>query len=137
MQNPISGTDTGMSRRHLLKAASAAPLAVLPAALPAAAAPASTPETPIAAMWREITRLQAWSDGPGMTVPEAELEAVIDDLFDLANAIVHLPSQGPMDFLFKLMGHTVNGQHCPCGCPGHDELMQEAMRWVGYEEARA
>lgn len=92
-----------MNRRSLLSA--------LPAVLAAGAVPAVAvaAETPIAAMHREITRLQAISSDRNVS-PETADEAC-DRMMELANAIVDLPATTADDLLRKIMGYTVNGNH--------------------------
>lgn len=68
---------------------------------------------------------------PNNDAPDGELEAASKRFFKLANSIVDLPSEGPMDFIFKMMAHTVNGEFCPCCCPDGDKLWAEARALIG------
>lgn len=112
-----------MNRRDLLRAA---PAALAVSALPAAA----SAETPIMAAYREIIRLRDLMDSDH-TLSDEEHSQLTDTMFGLADDIVDLPSQSPTDFAYKLMGHTLNGDHCSCCCPGHEKLKAEARALIG------
>jgi hypothetical protein len=128
--------DSGrLSRRNLFIGA---PVVALGAALAAGDAKAAlagvllpkAKETPVAAMYGEITRLQAWINGDN-GLSNAELAVETDRLHKMANAIMRLPSDGPMDFIHKLMGHTLNGENCPCCCPDNAAIWKQAKAIVG------
>ncbi|QRZ13743.1 hypothetical protein JWJ88_03505 [Paracoccus methylovorus] len=113
-----------MNRRALLKA--------MPAALVAGAAPAvavADEETPIAAMYREIIRLREVACD--RSLPEAEGDAACDQMMDLANDIVDLPARDADDFLRKVLGYTVNGDHEIGDGPKAAEIWAEARALIG------
>lgn len=90
-----------IDRRRLL---SLAPTALAVGAVPAMALPV---ETPIAAMHREIARLQTIANDRNVS-SEVGDEAC-DRMMDLVDAILDLPATSADDMLRKIMGHTVNG----------------------------
>ena len=68
------------------------------------------PETPIAAMHREIVRRQVFLNGDhGLT--DEEFTAYNMATVDMANAIVALPAQNADDMMRKILGYSINGDH--------------------------
>lgn len=123
-QHNRTSEETQVTRRNFL---ASAPAAVALTAAPLAAEAAT--ETPIAAMHRELTRLVAqMNDG---SLPSAEGERLWRESVRIADGIVDLPSTGPMDFIFKMMAHTYNGEHDLGDCPRGEELWAEARALVG------
>lgn len=110
-----------------------AEIAAAAAAISIAISPAKVAahETLIAAMYREIVRVDNWLSDPVNQTNEMEWQAQTDYLSQLMDAIVDLPSQGPMDFIYKMMGHTANGEHCPCCGSSETKIWAEAYALIG------
>ncbi|SIS86932.1 hypothetical protein [Paracoccus saliphilus] len=106
-----------MNRRQLIAAA--------PATLIAGSAVSGT-VTPIEATYREIVRLRAIQNADGLS--DDQVDAWGDKVMELADGIIDMPSQGPMDFIYKIMGYTLDGEH---------ELDQSHLGKRLWVEARA
>lgn len=75
--------------------------------------------TPIERMYREISQLRQKLNDDSFKLTESERTQANARMIHLANQIAEMPAQDPADFLFKLMGHTVDGDHevGDCGKP--------------------
>lgn len=112
-----------MNRRALL---TAVPALAMAGAVPAMA---SGPETPIMQTYREIMRLRDTIDATSGGLDE-EYDRLASDMFDLADRIVDMPCQSTTDFVYKLMGHTINGDHDTGECPRRADLWSEARALI-------
>lgn len=75
--------------------------------------------TPIERMYREISQLRHKLNNDSRELTHSERARDNARMIHLANQIAEMPAQDPADFLFKLMGHTVDGDHevGDCGKP--------------------
>ena len=108
-----------MNRRQLIAAAPAAFLA---------APVVSDVVTPIEATYREIMRLRALQNARGL--PDDRVDALGDEVMKLSDCIIDMPSQDPMDFIYKVMGYTINGEHELDQGPLGERLWAEARSMV-------
>lgn len=86
-------------------------------------------DSPIVAMHREITRLQAIACNSDTPIPE--MEAATDRMMDLADQIANLPARDANDMLHKIMGHTGNGDHDLGDCPRGRQIWAEMRKIAG------
>lgn len=115
-----------MNRRKLMKLA---PVALAAGAVPALAMSGEATESPIAAMHREITRLQALACHKA--VSDADQDAACERMMELADAIQAIPARNTDDMLRKIMGTTVNGDHEIGDGPNSQAIWAEARSLVG------
>lgn len=122
-----------MNRRALI---GSAPIAALAAALSAGnvdqaiAAVFDAHDTPIIAAYREIERINATVSEQNSSMDEDELDRMTSEMMALADKIVDMPIQGPLDFVFKVMGYTINGEHEIGDGPRASEIWAEARKLV-------
>lgn len=117
-----------MNRRALLKALPAVAAAGIPAVALSGEILPPLNETPIAAMYHRMMQLHREADRIGRSTDEAQ--ALDDQMMELADQIVDLPIRGPMDLIYKIMGHTVNGDHDLGDCPRGKDIWAEARALV-------
>lgn len=117
-----------MNRRDILTATLAAPVVAVANVGPVMAVEA---KTPIALTYREIIRRRDAIDAASSTLTDAEASEAVSAMMDLADNIVDMPTTGLMDFIYKLLGHTVNGDYGTSECPREDDLFAEARALVG------
>ncbi|MFH5773606.1 hypothetical protein ACHFJ0_05090 [Paracoccus sp. NGMCC 1.201697] len=116
-----------INRRAILKLA---PVALVAGAAPALSGEILPPiaESPIAAMHREITRLDQITNASGIS--EEEMDAACDLMMELADRIVDIPARNTEEMFLKIMGHSVNGTHDLSNCPYGAELWAEARTFA-------
>lgn len=129
MTAPLSADTPQFNRRGILTEAPTLGFVDL-VGVGAATVAADATQTPVAAMHREITRVQELLNQPDRGLTDVEADAACDHMIELANEIAYLPSEGPMDILIKIAGHTVNGDHELRGMGPGDQIWTEMMGMV-------
>lgn len=115
-----------MKRRNLMIAA---PMALAVSSMPVAAAVAE--ETPVLLAYRKWqAALDAWNNAAKGDLSDEEGNAWCFEVSQLADNVLDQPSNGPLDFVYKLMAQSFHGQHDIGSCPRGDELWAEARAFV-------
>lgn len=114
-----------VNRRSLMGAALVAPVAMVGAA-PAAA------DTPVIRAYREWKRsLDAWEADMQRDGSDENGDRWCRATYQLADAVVDTPSEGPMDFAHKLMAYCFDGRHELDLGEGAERIWAEARQLVG------
>lgn len=116
-----------MKRRQLLKLA---PAALAAGAVPVAAV--ASEETPVMRayrVWRE--GLDAYTEASKGDLTNTENDAWCMKVYALADDVLDQPSTGPLDFVYKLIAQTFDGDHDIGDCPRKEEIWAEARALIG------
>lgn len=116
-----------MKRRTLLTAGAVTPVAPLAPALAVAAT-----ETPVMRKYAEWKRSRDdWQVDLDRDSSDENSDRWCAATFKLADEILGIPSEGPMDFIYKLMAYTFHGQHEIGDGSNGEKLWAEARALVG------
>ncbi|MFC0200827.1 hypothetical protein [Paracoccus rhizosphaerae] len=116
-----------MNRRQILTAAPALGCAgIVPATAFAEA------ETPVMRLYRawDAARI-AWAAAGEGDLTDEDNNRWCEQVYQMADDVLDVPSQGPLDFICKLMAQTCLGEHDIENCPRGSELWAEARELIG------
>lgn len=115
-----------MKRRDVLTAAIAAPALAVPVVAEAKS------ETTVMRKYFEWKKsVDAWKADMERDDSDENGNRWCKLTYDLADSIVDIPSEGPMDFIYKLMAYTYHGEHDLSDTDGGSRLWAEARALVG------
>ncbi len=89
-----------------------------------------TAQTPVQRLFLEWQAAAGAADAAPRDISDEDLAALTDRAEALADDILDLPSEGPLDFACKLVAYTFDGEHdISDGAKGH-LLWAEARQYV-------
>lgn len=129
--NRDSRPDSQVTRRTLLAVGSAAGAVTLVTPLVPVAAQAAT-ETPVQLKYGEWKRSRDdWMADMERDGSDENGDRWCAATYRLADEILDIPSEGPMDLIYKMMAYTFHGQHEVGDGQKGEKLWAEARALVG------
>ncbi len=118
-----------MNRRDILAAAPAAGLAAMVAGALPAVAMAETPVRQAYLAWKHS--FDGWTADMERDSSDENSDRWCMATFRLADDILDIPSEGPMDLIWKIMAYSFHGQHEIGDGDRGEQIWTEARALVG------